>query len=145
MPPPVMCARAETQPARDDILERRRVADVRLEKLGADFVADFGDVSVRLEIGDLKDQLARQRISVGVQADGWQSDQCVTGLDILSGEKFFALDDADDESREVVFAGRVEAWHLRGFAADQRAPGFAAGAAHTLDKLLDNVRARACP
>ena len=43
-----------------------------------------------------------------------------------------ALDDADDEAGEVVFAVGVEAGHLRGLAAEQRAPVLAARAAMPL-------------
>ena len=68
-----MCARAETQPRGDDIFERGGVAQVGLQKLRADFVADFGDIGVRLELGNFKNQFARERIAVGVQAGGRQA------------------------------------------------------------------------
>src|SRR4029077_1849721 len=55
----------------------------------------------------------------------------------FSGEKFLALNHADDKARQIVFAGRIKSRHLSRFAADERAAGFAAGAAHAFDDLLD--------
>ena len=54
-----------------------------------------------------------------------------------------ALDDADDEAGDVVFAVGVEAGHLRGLAADQRAAVLAAGARHAADDLLGDLRRQA--
>ena len=71
--------------------------------------------------GDLEQQLARQRIAVGVQAGGGQAEQHVAGTDLRAGEQALALDRADDEAGQIVFAGGVEAGHLGGLAADQRA------------------------
>ena len=51
-----------------------------------------------------------------------------------------AVDDANDESREIVLAGRVEPGHFRRLAADQRAAGFATGPAHAVHELLDHLR-----
>ena len=59
----------------DDVFEQRPVAAVRHQQFGADLVADFGDVGVRREPGDFKDQLAGQRIAVGVQAERRQREQ----------------------------------------------------------------------
>ena len=49
------------------------------------------------------------------------------------------FDGADDESGEIVFAGRIKIGHLGGFAADQRAAGVAGGAAHAFDHLFDDA------
>ena len=51
-----------------------------------------------------------------------------------------AVDRADDEARDVVVAKRVDARHLRGLAADQRAPGAAAGLGDALDELGQLLR-----
>src|SRR5262249_4907218 len=45
-----------------------------------------------------------------------------------------------DETGKIVLAGRIKAGHFGGFAADERAAGFAAGAAHSFDELLDHLR-----
>src|SRR5262249_28805869 len=64
----------------------------------------------------------------------------VAGLDVFSGEQTFPLNRADDESREIIFAGLVETWHLGGFSANQGATRFAASPAHSVHELLDDVR-----
>ena len=50
-----------------------------------------------------------------------------------------AIDDADDEARDVVFAVGVEAGHLRGFAAEERAAVVAACRREALDDLHGHV------
>ncbi len=64
----------------------------------------------------------------------------VAGFDGFPGENLFSLDDTDDEAREIVFSGRIKSRHFRSLAPNQRASGFAAGAAHSLDKLFDHFR-----
>src|SRR6202035_3299731 len=68
-----------------------------------------------------------------------KGEERVAGFDVFAAENIFAFDDADDESGEIVFADRIEAGHFRGFAADEGAACFAAGAAHAVDELLDDV------
>ena len=51
-----------------------------------------------------------------------------------------AIDGADDEAGDVVFAVGVEARHLRGLAAEQRAAVVVAGLREALDDLLRDVR-----
>ena len=126
--------------ARDDVFQRGRVAEMGFQQLRADFISDFGDVGIRLQLSNFKDKFAGERIAVGVQAGRREREQSVSGLDALAGQKIFALDGANDKAREIVFAGRIEAGHLRGFAADEGAAGFAAGEAHAFDELLDNLR-----
>ena len=75
----------------------------------------------------------RQRVAVGVQAGRGHADQHVAGRDRPAVDQPRAVDDADDEAGEVVFAVGVEARHLRGLAAEQRAAVLAAGARHAAD------------
>src|SRR5271165_4041987 len=75
-----------------------------------------------------------------MQAGGWKCEQRVAGFDGFSIEDLFSLNDADNKARKIVFAGRIEAGHFRGFAANQSAAGFAARAAHAFDELLDHRR-----
>ena len=91
---------------------QQRVADGR---------ADFGQQRLRTVSRDLEQQLARQRIAVGVQSGGGQPEQHVARADRLAGEQFAALGRADDEARQVVLAVGVQPRHLRRLAADQRA------------------------
>jgi hypothetical protein len=57
-------------PARQNIFQGRRVTEVWLEEFGADFIANFRDVGVRLQFGNFKHQLASERITVGMQTGG---------------------------------------------------------------------------
>src|SRR5215470_16349546 len=113
---------------------------MRLQKFWADFVADIGDIGFRLELGNFENEFARERITVGVQTGGRKREKRVAGLDTFSSEQIFSLDCADDESRKIVFTGLVEARHFRGFAPDESTTRFAAGAAHAIHQLLDDVR-----
>ena len=76
-----------------------------MQQFGADFVADFGDVGIGSEAGDFEDQLARQGVAVGVQAQRGQGQEHVAGAHGAGLEDAAALDDAHDESGEIVFAG----------------------------------------
>ena len=58
---------------------------------------------------------------------------------------FVALDHADDGAGEVVFAVGVEAGHLRGLAADQRAAVGAAGLGDAGDHLFGDLRLENLP
>ena len=49
------------------------------------------------------------------------------------------FDDADDGAADVVFAGLIEAGHLGGFAADERAMVAGAAAGEAGDQLRENV------
>ena len=71
--------------------------------------------------GGFEEELAGERVSVGVQAGGGQADEHVSGFDFCAGNELVAVDDADDEAGKVVLALGVEAGHLGGFAADERA------------------------
>src|SRR5207302_5506123 len=123
----------------DDVLQRRRITYMRLQQFRADLISDIGHVSIRLQLCNLKDQLAGERIAVGVQSGRRQGDQSIPGLDALPGKKFFALDDANDETSEIVFARRIKSRHLRRLAADEGTAGFTAGTAHPFDKLFDDL------
>lgn len=123
---------------RNNISQRRRVAQMGLQEFRANLVADFGDVGFGLQVGNFEDQFACQRIAVGVQPCGWKRQQRVAGLHGFSGENLLALDYPNDETRKIIFSRRIKPGHLGGFATDQRAAGFASRAAHALDKLLNN-------
>ena len=71
--------------------------------------------------------------------DGRQADQHVAGRDAAPVDQPVALDAADDEAGDVVFAVGVEAGHLRGLAAEQRAAVLAARAREALDDLDGDV------
>ena len=63
---------------------------------------------------------------------------------VCTGEHPLALDRADDEAGEIVFAGGVHAGHFGGFAADQRTAVSLAAARDAGDDAAANVRHRVC-
>ena len=70
-----------------------------------------------------RDQLADQRIAVGVRAGGGQADDGIAGAAPCEPSMIASrLDDADAEAGEVVVVAVIHAGHLGGLAADQRAP-----------------------
>ncbi|MCY1215461.1 hypothetical protein D9M72_273080 [compost metagenome] len=78
------------------------------------------EVVVGLGVGALQD-LAQQRIAVGVRAAGRQAQHHVAGLDRLAGDDGGLFDRAHREAGQVVLAVGIHARHFGGFAADQRA------------------------
>ena len=124
----------------DELLRYPPIAAVGLHELVADFAFDLVDVSLRLVFGDFEEQLAGERKSVGVQAGGGQAENNVSGLDGLASDNFLAFDHADDESGKIVFAFGIEAGHLRGFAADERAAVVLAGFGEAFDDFFGDAR-----
>lgn len=116
----------------------RAVVDVRLEQ-------SFGKrhFTAGKFIGDLvlelfKDDFAGQGISVGVETVGGKADDEIPGLDGGSTEDALLFHDADDAADEIVFAGLIEAGHLCGFSADERAVGGFTGGLHAGNKLVED-------
>lgn len=105
----------------DEFLNDVEIAAVGLHEGRARFLLDGGDVLRRLVAGDFKEQLAGEGVAVGMEASGRKADEDVAGLDVGAGNHFVAIDGADDEAGEIVFAVGVEAGHLRGFSADEGA------------------------
>ena len=99
------------------------VIDVRLQQL-------FSDRSVRVppqcesgvELCDLEEQLAGKRISVRMEAHRRQTDQAIAMPNRFTIEDLRAINDAHNESGDVVLAVCIEARHLRRFSADERNP-----------------------
>ena len=107
-----------------------------LHQRRAGLLLDGGDVLRGLVAGHLKQQLAGQRVAVGVQAGGGHADEHVAGLDARAGDHLVAIDRAHDEAGQVVLAVGIEAGHLRGFAADERAAVGLAGLGQAGDHAL---------
>ena len=76
---------------------------------------------------DLEKELSGQGVTVGVQAGGGQPDEHVAGLDADAGDDLVAVNCADNEAGQIVFAIGVEAGHLGGFPADEGAAVSLAG------------------
>ena len=83
-------------------------------------------------------QLASQRISIGMQPVRGQAQDDVADLNVFAGDDLLAIDHAHNESREIVFAIGIESRHLRRLAANQRAAVVLAGISDALDNLLRN-------
>ena len=68
-----------------------------------------------------------------------QTNQGVARLNGRAVDQPRTLDHADDEAGDVVLAVRIEAWHLRSLAADERAPVLATSTRHSGDHLFGHV------
>ena len=106
--------------------ELRHVDQRRLEELGTERAAEFGDQRVDRELAPLEADLADQREAVAVHAVRRDADQHVARLDALAVADVLLRDRADGGGREVEsFAGSQAADHvreLREFAARDRDP-----------------------
>ena len=110
-----------------------------LQKFVADGVAEFGDAALGLEFHLLEENLAGERIAVGVQAAGGEADDGVAGADGFAVEHFGFFDDADDGAADVVLPRFIKAGHLGGFAADEGAIIFGATAREAGDEFGEDV------
>ena len=90
--------------------------------------------------GAVERNAPRQRVAVGVQSGRGKTDEDVPRGDGLAVDQLPPRNDADDESRNIVLAVGVEARHLGGLAAKQRATVSAARAREPLDNLHGDVR-----
>ncbi len=76
---------------------------------------------------------ADQRKAVGMDARGHDPEHRVARSDVATGQQHVALRSPDGEAGEIVVAWRVEAGHLRGLPANERAIGLAAARRHARD------------
>ena len=90
------------------------------------------------------EDLADQRIAVGVRPARGEAEQRIAGRYRAPIEDALLLHHADAEPGEVVFAFRIHAGHLGGLAADQRAAGHARSRGNALDHVLADLQSRAC-
>ena len=125
--------------AGDELLNDVEIAAVGLHKSRAGFLLDSGDVLGGFVAGDLKEELAGERVAVGVEAGGRQSDEDVAGLNVCAGDHFVAVDCANDEASEVVFAVGIEAGHLGGFTPNEGAGVGLAGFGEAGDDGLSDL------
>ena len=143
MPPPVMCAIPLMRPPSSSGRMQRQVRAVRLEQRLADGACPARHVAVDRRARALEHDPPRQRIAVGVQPGRGHADQHVADGDRAAVDQPLAIDDADDEAGEVVLAVGVEARHLGGLAAEQRAAVLAARRRHAADDRFRDVAATA--
>ena len=128
------------EPGREDRLHGPQVGEMRIEEHVADEpAAELGQRVRRLLPHRVEKNLAGERVAVGLESDGGKTDRDVPGRDARSVQDLLAIHDADDRSRDVVLAGRVEARHLRRLAAEERRAVLAACARDALDHALDHA------
>ena len=77
---------------RGELLDDGEVAAVGAHEGGAGLVLELVDVLLGAVFGDLEEQLASERVAVGVEAVGGQADEDVADLDVLAGDDLVAVD-----------------------------------------------------
>src|SRR5947209_3480858 len=127
----------------DQLAQDRPVALVRAHELVAGLVLDVGNVSIRRIFRHFKEELARQGISIGVQAVGGQAYKHVAGFHLIAGDDLLLIYNADDESSQIVLTLWIKAGHLGRLAADQRTSVMAAGFGNSFNNLFRNIRLQA--
>ena len=88
---------------------------------------------------DPVEQLPQERVPVRVRPARRDPDQCVSSDDVVAGEERGPVGDADERAGDVERAGRVDAGHLGGLAAQEDTPGCLAGLGHAGDDVGDAV------
>src|SRR5436309_247763 len=99
-------------------LDQRPVANMHLEQLAADSIAQLGHITVRLQIHLLEKNSASQGIAVGVKPAGCQTNHDVPWPDGRAIEDPRFLDFAHNSAAEVIFAAVIKSRHLRRLTAD---------------------------
>ena len=99
-----------------------------------------GTTASHVEPGDVERNAPRQRVAVGVQSGRGQADRARRPARcVWPSIRRSRAHDADDEPGDVVLAVGVEAGHLGGLAAEQRAAVLAAAVGEPLDDLHGDV------
>ena len=88
----------------------------RFEQFFAEGAAELLDMAGQVHPVDLQQDLAGQRVAVGVQAGRTHSDEDVTGADPLGTQQMVGLDHADTGRRDVVVVRFHQTGVFRGFA-----------------------------
>ena len=83
------------------------------------------------------EDLAQQGVAVGVRAARGDADQRVTDHELAARQHLALFDDTDQGAGDVERAGSVDAGHLGGLAAEQRAAGRLARFGHPGDDFCD--------
>ncbi len=85
------------------------------------------------------EDLAQQRVAVGVRARRCNTDQHVAGGDVGTREQVGLVGDTDQSAGDVERTGLVDAGHLGGLAAEDCAVRRTAGVGHALHDVGDHV------
>src|SRR5450759_2553188 len=120
--------------------DRRRVDHRGGQKLDPQRVRYLLGMVVQVEVPRVEEELAGQRVAVGVQAGGTQPDDPVLGHHPRTVDDLVLLDHADAEARQVVVVLLHHAGVLGYLAAGERAAGLYAAVRHTPHYLGDPRR-----
>ena len=124
----------------EERLHERAVADVHFHQLSAEGILETRQARFGIEAKIIEQDLAGERVAIGVESTGFDAENDVAGTDRFAIEHAGLLDDTDDGAADVVFAGLVKAGHLRCLAADQGAVVFRAGFGEAFDQVLEHFR-----
>ena len=122
-----------------ELFDDREVAPVSAHEGCAGLVLELVDVLVWAVVGDFEEQLAGERVAVGMQPVGGQADQDVANFNVFAGDDVGAVDAADDGACEFVLTVGVEAGHLCCLASDEGAAIGAAGLGEAANYGFDGV------
>src|SRR5207237_6130226 len=87
----------------------------------------------------LKQDFARERISIGVQSVRRESENHIANSDPASVDDPAAIDHADDATCQIVLRALIHSRHLRGLTADERATSRATGLGKSTQQLRENA------
>ena len=85
-----------------------------------------------------EENLAGERVAVGVESVAAEADDGVAGADFRAVEEFRAVHDADDGAGDIVFTFLIHTGHLGGFSTDQGAASLLAGFGEAFEDLLED-------
>src|SRR5205809_982260 len=94
----------------------------------------------RLVARNLEEKFPRERISVRVQANRGQSEHDIARRNSVTVDYLLAIDNAYDESGNIVFAVRIKSRHLRCLATQQRATILTTTVRDALDDARNGFR-----
>ena len=121
-------------------MDDRPIVSVHLEQLFPESATERTVIIVKAHAHLGEKNLPGQRIAVGVQPGARETDDGVTGTDLLAVDYSVAFDHADDGADQIVIARRVHAGHLRRLTANQRAACRRARLRETVNDLVEYVR-----
>src|SRR5205823_5203410 len=111
----------------DERYQRLEIRDVRLQQSLAD-LPDAGNDRLRVVSELIEKNPPRERVAIGVQSGGRNSDQDVAFANGFAFNEEGLVDDPHDEAGDVVVVIAIEAGHFGSLAADERAAVFLARA-----------------
>src|SRR5438067_7294913 len=113
---------------------------MRLQKSLADAATEFVNECVRRVTLIFKEEFAGKRVSVRMQTHGRQTEHNIAGPNCTAVNNLFSIDDAHNETGNIIFTVCIEARHLSGFAAEQDAAVLATTISDAFDDVGDRVR-----